>query len=157
MNDPLILDYTSSTELLVYGSESWTFTGSLPSRLYDLRAANIDNRVLVAGIQYDKDCHQRQYWYFQEDMMKTLTLNLMQSWNFHLITWTGLFWTQWRLQELNMPSQLFPWKTLRICVPWLSCKVQETNYNLYQLEFQWIKNFCSAILFSNGQYFSLIL
>ena len=55
MNDPLIEDYTSSTELLFYGSESWTFTGSLPSRRYDLRAANIDNRVLVAGIEYDKD------------------------------------------------------------------------------------------------------
>ena len=39
----------SSTELLVETASAWVFTGELPSPLYALRGANIDNRVFVTG------------------------------------------------------------------------------------------------------------
>ena len=42
-------DYLSSTELLVETSAAWILTGELPTPRWDLRGANIDQRVLMTG------------------------------------------------------------------------------------------------------------
>ena len=39
----------SSTELLVETASAWVLTGELPSPRSGLRAANIDNKVLITG------------------------------------------------------------------------------------------------------------
>ena len=39
----------SSTELLVETASAWVNTGELPSPVYGLRGANIDNRALMTG------------------------------------------------------------------------------------------------------------
>ena len=43
----------SSTELLVGTAPAWVFTGELPTPRYDLRVANIDNKILTTGDYYE--------------------------------------------------------------------------------------------------------
>ena len=42
-------DDLDSTELLTEGASSWVFSGVLPSARYALRAATLDNRLIVTG------------------------------------------------------------------------------------------------------------
>ena len=42
-------DRLSSTELMVGTASAWVFTGELPSPLYGLRGATIDNMVFMTG------------------------------------------------------------------------------------------------------------
>ena len=42
-------DWLSSTELLVETATAWVLTGELPSPRAGLRAATIDNKVLITG------------------------------------------------------------------------------------------------------------
>ena len=42
----------SSTELLVGNASSWVFSRELPSPRNGLRGANIDNKVLMTGLEY---------------------------------------------------------------------------------------------------------
>ena len=47
---PTILgEYLSSTELMVGTASAWVLTGELPSPLYGLRGANIENKILMTG------------------------------------------------------------------------------------------------------------
>ena len=39
----------SSTELLVGEASAWVLTGELPSPAFNIRGANIDNRLLMTG------------------------------------------------------------------------------------------------------------
>ena len=41
--------YLSSTELLVENSAKWIYSGELPTPRYNLRGANIDQRVIMTG------------------------------------------------------------------------------------------------------------
>ena len=43
----------ASTELLVGTAPAWVFTGELPTPRYDLRVANIDNKILMTGDNYE--------------------------------------------------------------------------------------------------------
>ena len=38
-----------STELLTEGASAWVFSGVLPSARHGLRAATLDNRLIVTG------------------------------------------------------------------------------------------------------------
>ena len=38
-----------STELLTEGASAWVYSGVLPSARYGLRAATLDNRLIVTG------------------------------------------------------------------------------------------------------------
>ena len=42
-------DYFSSTELLLETASAWVLAGELPSPRSGLRAANIDNKILITG------------------------------------------------------------------------------------------------------------
>ena len=41
--------YLSSTEVLVETGSAWTLTGELPSPRYELRGANIENKIVMTG------------------------------------------------------------------------------------------------------------
>ena len=41
----------SSTELLVGTASAWIFTGELPSLRYGILGANIDNKILMTGLE----------------------------------------------------------------------------------------------------------
>ena len=41
--------YLSSTEVLLETGSAWTLTGNLPSPRSDLRAAKIDNKIVMTG------------------------------------------------------------------------------------------------------------
>ena len=42
-------DWLSSTELLVENSAKWVYSGELPTTRFQLRGANIDQRVIMTG------------------------------------------------------------------------------------------------------------
>ena len=43
-----------STELLTEGDHAWVFSGLLPSARHSLRAATLDNKLIVTGESFDK-------------------------------------------------------------------------------------------------------
>ena len=58
--------YLSSTELLLPSASSWRYSADLPSSRRGLRAATLNNKVVVTGTNMDtliKECHIKNIYY----------------------------------------------------------------------------------------------